>query len=82
MSLTVKDRVILGIGLTVIERPRQLQAVAQTDEHSIVHTLYRLEKDGLTEFKIKRNAHSAGKNVTAIRLTSKGVARWKELKYG
>jgi DNA-binding PadR family transcriptional regulator len=76
---TVKDRVILGIALTVVERPRQLQQAAQTDEHSIVHTLYRLEKDGLTEFKVKRNSHSAGKNLTHIRLTPKGLKRYKEL---
>jgi hypothetical protein len=76
---TVKDRVIIGIGLSVVERPRQLQVQAQTDEHSVVHTLYRLEKDGLASFKCKRNAHSPGKNLTKIMLTPEGVKRYKEL---
>ena len=76
---TVKERVIMGIGLTVVERPRQLQQAAETDEHSIVHTLYRLEKDGLTTFKTRRNLHSAGRNLTNIRLTPNGIKRYREL---
>ena len=82
MSLTIKDRLVLGIGLTVVERPRHLQQAAGTNEHHVVHALYRMEKDGLTEFKTRRNLHSPGKNLTAIKLTPKGVERYKELTDG
>lgn len=80
MTLTIKDRLILAIGLDVIERPRELQVPTQTDEHSIVHALYRLEKDGLSEFKVKRNVHSPGRNLTNIHLTNKGIERLRELR--
>ena len=79
MSMTIKDRVILAIGLDVIERPRQLQVKASSDEHSIVHTLHRLEIDGLSEFKVKRSVHSPGRNLTNIKLTRKGIERFREL---
>lgn len=79
MTGTVKDRVILGIGLDVVDRPRQLQIPAGTDEHNIVHTLYRLEIDGLCQFKVKSNSHSSGKNLTKIRLTPKGIERYRNL---
>lgn len=78
-SLTIKDRLVLGIGLTVIERPRELQRAGGTDEHNVVHALYSMEKMGLTEFKVKRNSHSAGKNLTNIKLTAKGLQRYREL---
>lgn len=82
MSLTIKERLILAIGFDTIERPRQLQKPAGTNEHHVVHVLYRLEKDGLTEFKVKKNIHSSGKNLTRIRLTPQGIERYKELRHG
>lgn len=82
MSLTIKDRLVLGIGLTVVERPRELQHAAGTNEHHVVHALYSMEKAGLTEFKVRKNKHSPGRNLTAIRLTDKGIARYKELRRG
>jgi DNA-binding PadR family transcriptional regulator len=82
MTRTIKDRLILAIGVTTVERPRELQKPTHTDEHSIVHALYRLEKDGLTEFKVKRNAHAPGRNLTRIRLTSKGIEKYEELRRG
>ena len=78
----IKDRVVLAIGLTEVERPRQLQLRVDADEHDIVHSLYRLEKEGLTEFKVKRNAHSPGRNLTKIRLTKQGKERYEELRRG
>jgi DNA-binding MarR family transcriptional regulator len=80
--MTIKDRLILGIGMTTVERPRQLQRAANADEHNVVHALYRLEKDGLTEFKVKKSAHSPGRNLTRIRLTDKGIQRYKQLQEG
>jgi len=82
VTQTVKERVIIGIGLSTVTRPRALQQTANTDEHHIVHTLYRLEKDDLVQFKTRRNMHSAGKNLTAIHLTPKGIKRYKELTRG
>ena len=79
MSRTIKDRLIVAIGLTTIERPRELQLAAGTNEHHVVHALYRLEKDGLTAFKTRRNIHSPGKNLTKIHLTDKGIERFREL---
>lgn len=76
---TVKNRIINGIGLDVIERPRQLQRAAQADEHNVVHVLYMLEKQGLVTFRKKRSLHSPGINLTDIRLTRQGVKHWKEL---
>lgn len=79
---TIKDRLILGIADKVIERPRELQHAAQTNEHHVVHALYSLQKDGLTTFQAKRNLHSPGKNLTKIRLTERGVQKYKELRRG
>lgn len=69
---TVKTRIIRGIGYDVIERPRQLQHAAGTNEHHIVHELYMLQKQGIVAYKVKKNLHAAGRNLTAIRLTPKG----------
>lgn len=69
---SIKHRLILGIGLQVIERPRQLQLDAHADEHNVVHVLYNLQKQGLVEFKTRRSIHSPGINLTHIRLTPKG----------
>jgi hypothetical protein len=79
---TIKDRLIIAIGLTTVERPRQLQLAADTNEHHVVHALYRLEKDGLTSFKVKRNAHAPGRNLTKIQLTPKGIEKYRELTGG
>ena len=79
MSRTIKDRLILAIGLTTVERPRELQKAAETNEHHVVHALYSMGKDGLTSFKVKRNAHSPGRNLTKIKLTDKGIERYREL---
>lgn len=79
---SVKNRIILAIGTDVIERPRELQTKVDTDEHSIAHVLYALQKDGLTEFKKRRNLHSAGVNLTKIRLTKQGKKRYEELRHG
>ena len=76
---TVKLRILNGIGLNVINRPRQLQQTAKTDEHNVVHTLYLLEKQGLVTFRKKRSIHSPGINLTDIRLTRQGIKVWKEL---
>lgn len=76
---TVKARIIQAIGLDVIERPRQLQQAAGTNEHHVVHTLYNLEKQGLVEYKVKRNIHSPGRNLTGIKLTDKGITLWRQL---
>jgi DNA-binding MarR family transcriptional regulator len=76
---SVKDRLILGIGLEIVHRPRQLQLAANTDEHSVVHVLYSLQKQGLVEFRRKRSADSPGLNLVDIRLTSKGIQKYKEL---
>lgn len=79
---TIKDRLILGIADRVIERPRELQQAAQTNEHHVVHALYSLQKEGLTTFQAKHNIHSPGKNLTKIRLTERGIRKYKELKHG
>lgn len=79
---SVKDRIIVGIGLDVVERPRQLQQAAGTDEHHVVHELYRLQKQGLTAFDRRRNLHRPGLNLTKIRLTERGIARYRELTNG
>lgn len=76
---TVKLRILNGIGLNVIERPRQLQQVAKADEHNVVHTLYMLERQGLVTFRKKRSIHSPGVNLTDIRLTRQGIKLWKEI---
>lgn len=76
---TIKDKLVLSIGLDVIERPRALQQSAQTDEHNIVHGLYSLQRDGLTEFKRRRGKDSPGTNLSKIRLTPRGVKRYEEL---
>lgn len=76
---TIKDRLILGIAERTIERPRELQQAAQTNEHHVVHALYRLQKDGLADFKTGRNIHSPGKNLTKIRLTPKGIEKLRSL---
>ena len=77
---TVKTRILAGIGLNVIERPRELQKAAGTAEHHVVHELYALEKQGLVAYTIKRNAHSAGRNLTNIRLTKQGIKLWEAMK--
>lgn len=80
---TVKNRIILGLGdLQKIERPRELQHYAGTNEHHIVHELYQMEKQNLVSYKIKRNVHSAGKNLTGIHLTPKGKDIYREIKGG
>lgn len=79
MQNTVKTRIIQGIGLNVIERPRELQKIAGTNEHHIVHELYSLQKQGLVAYKVRRNAHSAGRNLTAIKLTPQGIDYYKRL---
>lgn len=71
-SGTVKDRVLAGIGDRTIERPRQLQQDAGTNEHHVVHVLYALQKQGLVDFKKRRSAYSPGVNLTNIRLTPEG----------
>ena len=76
---TVKTRMIRAIGLDTIERPRQLQLAAGTNEHHIVHELYMLQKQGLVEYRVRRNIHAAGRNLTDIRLTRKGQALWRQL---
>lgn len=76
---SIKHRLIQSIGLQVIERPRQLQLQAQEDEHNIVHVLYRLQKQGLVEFRKKRSLHSPGMNLTDIRLTDKGREVYRQL---
>lgn len=76
---TVKDRIILGIAHSTVERPRELQQAAETDEHNVVHALYRLEKEGLTEFKVRKSKHSPGRNLTSIKLTARGRTRYHEL---
>jgi hypothetical protein len=76
---TVKTRILNGIGLNVIERPRQLQQAAGTNEHHIVHELYRLEKQGLVTYDTRRNLHATGRNLTKIRLTRKGIALWRQI---
>jgi DNA-binding MarR family transcriptional regulator len=78
---SVKDRLILGIGLQVIDRPRELQRAAGTDEHNVVHILYRLQKQGLVEYRRARNIDSPGINLKGIHLTPKGLARFEELKH-
>ena len=69
---SIKTRLIQGIGLQVIDRPRKLQLQVGDDEHNIVHVLYRLQKQGLVEFRTRRSVHSPGMNLTHIRLTPKG----------
>ena len=76
---SIKDRLILGIGLNVIERPRELQSAANNGEHSIVHELHVLRKQGLVACKVRKNLHSSGRNLTDIRLTPKGIERYREL---
>lgn len=79
---SVKDRIIVGIGLDVVERPRALQQAAGTDEHHVVHELYSLQRQGLTTFTRRRNMHRPGLNLTKIRLTPRGVERYRELTNG
>lgn len=79
---TIKERLILGIADRTVERPRELQQAAGTNEHHVVHALYRLQKDGLAEFKTGYGIHSPGKNLTKIRLTERGVKKYKELRRG
>jgi len=76
---TVKTRILNGIGLDVIERPRQLQTAAGTSEHHVVHELYSMKTQGLVEFRRKKNLHSTGINLTDIRLTKKGIQLWKQI---
>jgi hypothetical protein len=75
---TVKLRIINGIGLDIIERPRQLQKAARADEHHVVHVLHTLEKQGLVTFRKKRSMHSPGVNLTDIRLTREGIKLWRQ----
>lgn len=77
---TVKTRIINGIGLDIIERPRYLQRAAKTDEHHVTHALYMLERQGLVTFRKKRSLHSPGINLTDIRLTRQGIKLWRELR--
>lgn len=69
---SVKHRIIAAIGDGTIERPRELQRASGTDEHSVVHVLYALQKDGLVSFKKKKSVHSPGINLTRIKLTDAG----------
>lgn len=78
---TIKHRIILGIGaLQVVQRPRALQRIADTNEHHIVHVLYSLQKSGLVEYKKRRNADSPGMNLMDIKLTPKGHKLYEELR--
>lgn len=79
--MSIKQDLIRGIGLNVIERPRELQGACEGSpgEHKIVHQLYRLQKQGLVEFRTKRNLHSPGNNLTSIRLTPQGARLYEEL---
>lgn len=77
---TIKDRIILAIGDDTIERPRAIQRAAQTNEHHVVHVLYAMQKQGLVEFKLKKDLYSPGKNLTRIRLTDKGQELRRKLK--
>jgi DNA-binding MarR family transcriptional regulator len=76
----VKTRILRGIGLNVIHRPRELQQAAGTAEHHVVHELYALEKQGLVVYHLKRNIHSPGRNLTKIRLTPKGIELWRQMR--
>lgn len=77
--MTIKDRLILGIGYEKIERPRELQEIAGTNEHHVVHVLYMLRKEGLVQFKVKEGKHSAGRNVYDIKLTKRGIQKFEDL---
>jgi hypothetical protein len=77
---TVKTRIIRAIGTQTVKRPRQLQNPVDAGEHDIVHELYALQKQGLVDYKAKRNIHSPGKNLTDIRLTKRGQALLKGMK--
>jgi hypothetical protein len=76
---SIKHRLILGIANQTIARPRQLQQAAETDEHHVVHALYSLQRQGLVEYKRKRNADATGINLTDIKLTKKGLVMYEEL---
>jgi hypothetical protein len=77
---TVKARIIRGVGdLQKVDRPRQLQHYAGTNEHHIVHELYLLKQQGIVDCKVRNNVHSAGKNLTSIKLTSKGKDLYRKM---
>lgn len=78
---SVKDRLILGIGLTIIERPRELQHAAGQDEHHVVHVLYLLHDTGLVAYKRRKGKDRPGVNLTSIQLTPKGIEKYKELRH-
>lgn len=80
MMTTIKDRIVLGVAEKTIERPRELQQIAGTNEHHVVHALYAMRNDGLIEFKKKKNVHSPGVNLTKIKLTKKGMDRLEKIK--
>jgi hypothetical protein len=78
----IKERILLAVGTTIVERPRNLQLSVDADEHSITHTLYRLNRDGLLQFKTRKNLHSTGMNLTKIRLTKQGIRKYEALRHG
>lgn len=78
-ELSIKHRLILAIGLNVVERPRNLSRDAGADEHNVVHVLYRLQKQRLIEYKTRKNQFAPGTNLTRIQLTPKGKALYEEL---
>lgn len=79
MSRSIKHKTILAIGHQKVTRPRELQVKVGSDEHSIVHTVYRLQKDGIADFRTTRNKFSPGRNITDIHLTTHGLEILREL---
>ena len=76
--MTIKDRLLIGIvTMGRVDRPRDLRAYAQTDQHNLTHVLWGLQKQGLITFRETKS--STLTMLTAIKPTAKGISRVRSL---
>ena len=75
---SIKYELLVGIHeLGTVNQPKDLQPYAANGVHSIIHVLWRLQKQGLismTERKVEGRPHIP----TRIQLTEAGLAALKE----
>ena len=52
MTNTTRNKILIGLKTKgKVNQARELELIAGTDEHNIIHLLHRLRKQGLISFK-------------------------------
>lgn len=74
---TVKQRILEAVARgEPIDDSLELQGVADTDQHNIIHVLHAMSRQGLVTFKLRRVGRA--QHVTKIRLGRRGRAAMEE----